>query len=126
MADEYGLLDHVHLSVSDLAASRTFYAAAVGALGLALTWEGDGGFEIGELSLSDDLPPDGTAHIAFKAASRRAVNAFDAAAVGAGGRERAARRADVPPRLLQRVRARPRREQRRGRLPRQINRRPGR
>ena len=42
MSDEYGLLiDHVHLRVHDLATSRKFYEAAVGALGLSITWEGD-------------------------------------------------------------------------------------
>ena len=40
MAKEYHvgrLIDHVHLKVRDLAASRKFYDAALGALGLPLT-----------------------------------------------------------------------------------------
>ena len=58
-------------------------------------------------------------HIAFEAADRAAVRAFFDAAVARRrrGAARAAGLARVPPELLRRVRARPRRQQRRGRLP---------
>lgn len=60
MSDDYGLLiDHVHLRVRDIAASRKFYEAAVAALGLAITWESDYAVEIRELFLSADQPPSG-------------------------------------------------------------------
>ena len=57
-------------------------------------------------------------HLAFRAESREAVHAFHAAAVAAGGRDIGAPgpRAGVQRGVLRRVRARSRREQRRGRL----------
>jgi catechol 2,3-dioxygenase-like lactoylglutathione lyase family enzyme len=88
VADEFGLLlDHVHLRVRDLAASRRFYEAALGALGLAPTWSGDHALELHEVFLSDDGPPTGPIHLAFRAGSREAVDRFHAAALGAGGRD---------------------------------------
>jgi catechol 2,3-dioxygenase-like lactoylglutathione lyase family enzyme len=88
VSDEYGLLiDHVHLRVHDLAASRKFYEAAVGALGLTITWEGDHALEFRELFLSDDAPPSGPIHFAFRAGTREAVERFHAAALSAGGRD---------------------------------------
>ena len=58
-------------------------------------------------------------HIAFRAPDRDAVQAFFDAAVAARrrGAPRATGLAGVPPRLLRRLRARPRRQQRRGRPP---------
>jgi catechol 2,3-dioxygenase-like lactoylglutathione lyase family enzyme len=88
VSDEYGLLfDHVHLRVRDLGASRTFYEAAVGALGLTTTWADDHAVEIRELVLSDDAPPSGPIHLAFRAGKREAVDRFYAAALRAGGRD---------------------------------------
>jgi catechol 2,3-dioxygenase-like lactoylglutathione lyase family enzyme len=84
------LLDHVHLRVADLEASKCFYRAAVGALGLELTREGDGWFFVDELFISADEPPVGPVHIAFQAADRDAVHRFHAAAVAAGGRDNGA------------------------------------
>lgn len=48
------LLDHVHLRVSDLEASKRFYAGALAALGRGLTGEGEGWFSADELFFSDD------------------------------------------------------------------------
>jgi catechol 2,3-dioxygenase-like lactoylglutathione lyase family enzyme len=91
VSDEYGvLIDHVHLRVKDLTASRTFYEDAVGALGLAITWQSDHAVEIRELFLSDDGPPTGPVHIAFRAGTREAVERFHAAALKAGGRDNGA------------------------------------
>jgi catechol 2,3-dioxygenase-like lactoylglutathione lyase family enzyme len=75
------------MRVRDLAASKTFYAAVVGALGHALTWEGEDAFEIYELFVSDDLPPGRPIHIAFRASNREDVSRFHAAALEAGGRD---------------------------------------
>jgi catechol 2,3-dioxygenase-like lactoylglutathione lyase family enzyme len=91
VSDEYGLLlDHVHLRVHDLATSRKFYGAAVGALGLSITCEGDHAIELRELFLSDDAPPSGPIHVVFRAGTREAVERFYAAALGAGGRDNGA------------------------------------
>ena len=63
--------------------------------------------------------PTPSAHIAFEAPDRATVDAFHEAALAAGGsRQRRARAAaDLPRALLRRLRARPRRQQHRGRLP---------
>ena len=55
MAKEYQVgrvIDHVHLKVRDLAASRTFYDAALGALGLPLTEGGAEYFYVDKLFVS--------------------------------------------------------------------------
>ncbi len=81
------LLDHVHLRVSDLEASRRFYRAALEALGLALTRESESAFSADELYISADGEPTSGVHIAFQAADRDAVHRFYDAALAAGGRD---------------------------------------
>ena len=80
------LLDHVHLRVADLEASKRFYGAALAALGLALR-EGDGHFASDELWVTDDGDPTARLHLAFQAADREAVHRFYDAALAAGGRD---------------------------------------
>lgn len=82
------LIDHLHLKVRDLEASKRFYKAALAALDIPLT-EGDGHF------FADELWVDvGTAvahcHLAFQAADRAAVDRFHAAVLAAGGRDNGA------------------------------------
>ncbi|MGH7290548.1 MAG: VOC family protein [Myxococcota bacterium] len=90
------LIDHVHLVVADLAASRRFYRAALGALGHALTWDSDEAFACDELfvsnahSVRDHLTAPHCAHLAFQAADRAAVDRFHAAAIAAGGSDNGA------------------------------------
>lgn len=81
------LLDHVHLRVTDLEASKRFYRAAVDALGLSLSRETEGAFLIDELYISADGEPTSGVHIAFQAADRDAVQRFYDAALAAGGRD---------------------------------------
>lgn len=81
------LLDHVHLRVSDVEASKRFYAAALAPLGLGLTGEGEDWFSADELFVSDDGTPTSGLHIAFQAADRNAVERFHEAALAAGGRD---------------------------------------
>jgi catechol 2,3-dioxygenase-like lactoylglutathione lyase family enzyme len=81
------LLDHVHLRVSDVEASKRFYAGALAPLGLGLTGEGAGWFAADELYFSDDGPPTAGLHIAFQAESREVVERFHEAALAAGGRD---------------------------------------
>ena len=81
------LLDHVHLRVSDVEASKRFYAAALTPLGLGLTGEGEDWFSADELFISDDGTPTAGLHIAFQAADRDAVDRFYEAALAAGGRD---------------------------------------
>jgi catechol 2,3-dioxygenase-like lactoylglutathione lyase family enzyme len=91
VADSYGgrLLDHVHLRVSDLAASRRFYTAILDVLGIPVRG-GDGSFAADELYVSDDGPPTMGMHIAFQAADEAMVRRFHEAGLAAGGRDNGA------------------------------------
>jgi catechol 2,3-dioxygenase-like lactoylglutathione lyase family enzyme len=83
------LFDHVHLRVRDLEASRRFYEAALGVLGLELT-VGEGFFWSDELFVSDDGTPTSNMHIAFSADDEETVQRFYSAAIAAGGRDNGA------------------------------------
>jgi catechol 2,3-dioxygenase-like lactoylglutathione lyase family enzyme len=89
-------IDHAKLPVSDLAASRAFYAAALEPFGYRLVYDGpeslgfgtgDGGDENEPLALELREGALSGAHIAFTADSREQVDAFHAAALAAGGRD---------------------------------------
>jgi lactoylglutathione lyase len=84
------LIDHVHLRVRDLEASRRFYWAALEALGLPWGGEGEGWFWADELFVSRDETASGPVHLALQAADRAAVARFHAAALAAGGRDNGA------------------------------------
>lgn len=83
MADTFdwsrSIFDHVQLRVADLAASRRFYEAVLGALGVPVMIEEPGLVAFGHLTLCDDGPPSAGAHLAFVAPSRAAVEEFWAA-----------------------------------------------
>jgi catechol 2,3-dioxygenase-like lactoylglutathione lyase family enzyme len=81
------LLDHVHLRVSDLEASKTFYAAALEAVGLGISMEGPGFFAADELFVSADAEPTRGMHIALQARDHETVHRFHEAALAAGGRD---------------------------------------
>jgi catechol 2,3-dioxygenase-like lactoylglutathione lyase family enzyme len=81
------LLDHVHLRVREVEASKRFYAGALEPLGLGVTAEGDGWFSADELFVSGDGEPTTGVHIAFQAGDRATVESFHAAALAAGGRD---------------------------------------
>jgi len=84
------LIDHVHLRVGDLEASRRFYEAVLGALGLELESRRGDHFYLDELYVSADGPPTANLHLAFQAADRDAVERFHGAAIAAGGRDNGA------------------------------------
>ena len=81
------LLNHVHLRVADLEASRRFYGAVLRAVGREITGEGDGWFASDELFVSADGPPTRALHVAFQAPDRETVERFHEAGLGAGGRD---------------------------------------
>ena len=88
------LIDHVQLVVKDLAASRRFYDAAFGALGIPLGGElDDHAFWYDELFVSSKDSRSalgkltGRVHLAFQAPSREVVQKFYNAALAAGGRD---------------------------------------
>lgn len=90
------MIDHVTIGVTDLAAARRFYAAALAPLGLA-EMASDGayyaGFGDGEAAFFwiglKPAPLTGT-HVAFRAADRATVDRFHAAALAAGGEDHGA------------------------------------
>lgn len=87
------LIDHVHLIAQDLAASKRFYAAVLGALGRRIEGEGEHYFWSDELfvSTADEHTRGATrVHLAFQARDREAVERFHAAALTAGGTDNGA------------------------------------
>ena len=90
------MYDHIGLRVRDLAASVRFYEAALAPLGYTLDSRDDASAAFGPpgapalwLHRRDDAARQG-AHVAFRAATREAVNRFHAAGLGAGGRDNGA------------------------------------
>ena len=82
------LIDHVHLRVFDLEASKGFYRAVIASLGRpASLVEGSGYFHIDELFVDKADGPVSRIHLAFQAPDRQTVVAFHRAALGAGGRD---------------------------------------
>ncbi len=81
------LLDHVHLRVRDLEASKRFYRGALEPLGLWLTGEGDDWFAADELFVSADGPPTTGLHLAFQTPDRETVARFHEAGLAAGGQD---------------------------------------
>jgi catechol 2,3-dioxygenase-like lactoylglutathione lyase family enzyme len=90
------LIDHLQLVVQDLAASRRFYDAVFGALGVPLGGEGPDFFWYDELFVStrDSVAARGAltgrTHLAFQAADEHSVRRFHEAALAAGGRDNGA------------------------------------
>ena len=93
------MIDHTGLQVSDPVASRRFYEGALGPLGYRLVMQMPVSAAGGRVVLGYGVPPkpdfwvaEGTPetpriHIAFRADSRAAVDAFHRAALEAGGRD---------------------------------------
>ncbi|MFZ5526274.1 MAG: VOC family protein [Pseudomonadota bacterium] len=90
------LIDHIQLVVRDLAASRTFYEATLGALGIPIGGADEGYFWADELFVSsaDSLAAQGHLtgrhHLAFQARDEAAVKAFYEAALAHGGKDNGA------------------------------------
>src|SRR3954447_16633386 len=131
------MIDHLSVQVRDVAASAAFYSAVLAPLGgervldfgdvIGFGVAGRPSFWIGPTATGGDARE---IHVAVAASDRGAGDAFHYAAGAAGaplprrrgrggrrGAARAARVARIPPELLRRLRARPGRQQRGGRLP---------
>jgi catechol 2,3-dioxygenase-like lactoylglutathione lyase family enzyme len=80
------LIDHVHIRVADLDASRRFYAAVAEVLGLEIR-EAPWFFSLDELAISADKEPTAGFHIAFQTPDRETVDRVYEAALAAGGRD---------------------------------------
>src|SRR3954447_21713389 len=82
------LIDHVHVRVADLAASKAFYRAVLASLGRPdSVVEGSGYFHADELWVDKADGPVSRVHLAFQAPDRETVAAFHRAALAAGGRD---------------------------------------
>jgi catechol 2,3-dioxygenase-like lactoylglutathione lyase family enzyme len=90
------MYDHIGLRTPDLAMSAAFYEAALAPLGHALTYRDDTTVGFGTQDAPAGLWLHGAAaagsslHLAFRAATRGAVDAFHAAALAAGGADNGA------------------------------------
>lgn len=88
------MLDHIGLTVSDLARSKEFYRRALAPLGYELLMEFGGAAGFGKPGKPDFWISQGPApdpiHIAFLASDRATVNAFHKAATAAGGSDNGA------------------------------------
>ena len=97
------MIDHMGISVSDIARSRAFYEAALKPLGFAVRREASSdqtesggtalGFGVGGESIfwigDNEAVGQGT-HVAFRVRDRATVDAFHAAALAAGGTDHGA------------------------------------
>ena len=89
------MLDHIDFAVTDLARSRAFYAKILAVLGIhpfldiqredGREGTGFGSPDGPQFWIGGGKPVAGRLHVAFQAASRDAVDAFHAAALGMGG-----------------------------------------
>lgn len=92
------MFDHLGISVSDLARSASFYAPALAALGYARLAGLPGRADVAGFGHADEsdfwirqgVPTSPPLHIAFRASSRAAVDAFHRAALAAGGTDNGA------------------------------------
>jgi lactoylglutathione lyase len=90
------LIDHLHLVVDDLAASKRFYAAVLEVLNIPLGGEAEDHFWADELFVSSKDSPaaqgstTGRVHLAFQGKDREVVDRFHQAALAAGGRDNGA------------------------------------
>jgi catechol 2,3-dioxygenase-like lactoylglutathione lyase family enzyme len=91
------MFDHVKFGVSDYAASKAFYLAALEPLGIAVVSEGVPSYGVelcGEgstsLCLFETLEKPAHLHLAFTAGTCAQVDAFHRAALAAGGRDHGA------------------------------------
>ena len=85
------IVDHIHLRVADVDASKRFYRAVLAAVGKpeALV-EGKGYFHADELFVDKADGPVSHVHLAFQARDEAMVKAFHRAAIDAGGKDNGA------------------------------------
>ena len=87
------LIDHVHLRARDLAASKRFYRAVLGALDKPINADDETHLQVDELwidALGNDRPSATHVHLAFQARDTDAVRRFYEAGLAAGGRDNGA------------------------------------
>ena len=91
------MFDHISIGVSDVARAKRFYDAALKPLGYDCLYEGDGSLGYGKKAVQlwigaakRPVPADEQSglHFCFKAPDTKAIDAFHAAALKAGGRDK--------------------------------------
>ena len=84
------LIDHIRLVAKDIEASRAFYEALLGVLGVAIEREGEGWFLADELLVAEgSRRGTGKIHLALQAKDEATVRAAFAAALETGGKSKA-------------------------------------
>jgi catechol 2,3-dioxygenase-like lactoylglutathione lyase family enzyme len=87
------MLDHIQVTVKNIAKSKQFYAAALQPLGYTVQYDKAATIGIGAKSAKipalwlNEGDAKGATHVALVAPNRAAVDAFHKAAVSAGGRD---------------------------------------
>ncbi|GGC81293.1 VOC family protein [Chelatococcus reniformis] len=90
------MINHISIGVRDIARAKRFYDEALSALGYRCLSADDTSLGYGDRAVAfwvgateHPVPADGRSnlHVCFDAPSRQAVEAFYAAALGAGGRD---------------------------------------
>jgi catechol 2,3-dioxygenase-like lactoylglutathione lyase family enzyme len=95
------MIDHIGISVADLAVSKAFYAQALAPLGYTLVMEVSAeqtgghpaagfGSQAPDFWIGQDGAPSQRTHVALRTRTRAEVDAFHAAALAAGGRDNGA------------------------------------
>lgn len=79
------LIDHVHIRVADLDASKRFYRAVLHAVGKDIVMESSHHFSADELFVTADSAPTEALHLAFQAEGAETVRRFHEAGLEAGG-----------------------------------------
>jgi catechol 2,3-dioxygenase-like lactoylglutathione lyase family enzyme len=84
---QIALIDHVHMRVADLEASRRFYRAALAALGRSFSSESKTHFACEELWVDKANTHVSRLHLAFRATDMASVVRFHSIALEAGGKD---------------------------------------
>jgi catechol 2,3-dioxygenase-like lactoylglutathione lyase family enzyme len=89
------VIDHLEITVSDLAASRAFYKQALAPLGFLILREGQGKVIFGapgadDFAINAGAPASRGVHIAFASESKAAVDLFHSQALATGAKDNGA------------------------------------
>jgi hypothetical protein len=121
-----GVIDHLWVGVADVASAKRFYELAAPFSGFTLSTELPESVHFRGANASFGLvarQPAQNWHFAFETHDNDTVDAFHRTLTQAGYRDNGppGGACRLPPRLLRRLRARPRRHERRGREPQPLN-----
>ena len=97
------LIDHVHLRVADLEASKLFYRGVLRSLERDITMDGPGFFAADELFVTAGGEQTSRVHLAFQAADRGEVDRCYREAIAAGASDNGAPASVHTTRVLQRL-----------------------